>query len=197
MSDPETLQLYAQKAAEYAALTNDANSGDPTLTRFISAVVPGGHVLDLGCGPGASAVVMAQNGLQVTAVDAVQEMVTIAAKHQGVTARVATFDQIEGTAIYDGVWANFSLLHAPRNDLPRHLSAIHQALKPGGAFHIAMKLGTDMQRDRLGRQYTYVTQDELNGLLTDAGFVVTDHKLGSGTGLDGSVADYIAMLSHA
>ncbi len=38
----------------------------------------------------------------------------------GLPARLGEFDDIDGDEIYDGVWANFSLLHAARDDLPRH-----------------------------------------------------------------------------
>ena len=197
MSDAETIGVYDARAAEYAKMTDDHNTGNPKLTAFIAACPAGGRVLDLGCGPGASAAVMAQQGLVVEALDASAEMVALAAKHPGVTARQATFDQIAGQGIYDGIWASFSLLHAPRADFPRHLAACHLALKPNGAFVIGMKLGSDTARDRIGRQYTYYTSDALDQHLVDAGFTITDHEFGTGEGLDGSQSDYVSVTAHA
>ena len=197
MSDEATIRVYDQRAGEYAGLTDGYNSADPQLTAFIAAVPAGGRVLDLGCGPGTAVAVMAQAGLRVEAVDASAEMVALAAQHPGVTARQGTFDDIAENAAFDGIWANFSLLHAPRDDFPRHLAALHRALKPGGVFHIGMKLGQGEGRDRLGRHYAYYGEDELKILLRDAGFTVTGHRLGSGSGLDGSVSDWIVVAAHA
>ncbi len=197
MSDRDTISVYDAQAARYAALTDDDNTGDPQLTRFIQAVPEGGRVLDLGCGPGTSAALMAQAGLQVDATDASAEMVKLASAHPGVSARHASFDALEADGIYDGIWANFSLLHATRTAFPTHLNAIHRALKPGGAFFIAMKLGEGEGPDRLGRYYSYYSEDELKTYLKDAGFTITDQRLGSGTGLDGSVSDFISLAAHA
>lgn len=196
MTDPETLKVYAAQSARYAALTDDDLSADPLLKAFIMALPRGGSALDLGCGPGTAAGVMADAGLQVHATDAVPEMIALAAAHPMVHAEVKTFDQINGTALYDGIWANFSLLHADRSGLPTILHALHTALKPQGYFHIAMKLGQNTARDSIGRQYTYVTEDELRDLLAMAGFTITKKHTGSGKGLDGTYADWIALAAY-
>lgn len=196
MSDPETLQVYNRDADEYARRTDAANQNDPRLHDFIAALPAKGQVLDLGCGPGAAAAEMAKAGLAVTGMDASAEMVAKANQHQGVSARQATFDDIDRCDLYDGIWANFSLLHAPRIDFPRHLAALHRALKPGGAFYIGMKLGSGEHRDGLGRYYSYYTQNELETLLQDAGFTVTGTHLGQGKGLEGTVQPWISVAAH-
>jgi 2-polyprenyl-3-methyl-5-hydroxy-6-metoxy-1,4-benzoquinol methylase len=193
MSDPKTLRVYAEKAAEYADLTRKAAEHDPMFDRFLEACAPGGHLLDLGCGPGHYAARMAKAGFVVTATDAVPEMVRIADALPGVTAECASFDQITDTDLYDGIWANFSLLHAARSDMPRYLKALHTALKPGGKFHVAVKTGHGAKRDNINRMYTYYTLPELTGLLTAAGFTVTDHTTGNDIGMDGERADWIAV----
>lgn len=197
MSDPETLKVYAGKVAEYTALSADAATSDPLLARFISALPQGGAVLDLGCGPGLGAAEMARAGLQVVATDAVPEMVAAAALHAGVNARHATFEDLTETAAYDGVWANFSLLHAPRVAMPAHLLAIHRALRPGGLCHLALKAGSGSKRDGLGRLYTYYEEAELTKLMQTAGFTVTASDRGREVGLDGVPADWIALFAHA
>lgn len=196
MTDPKTLQTYAEKAGEYADLTTKSTVKDPMFYRFLDAMPKGGHVLDLGCGPGHHAALMAQAGFQVTATDAVPEMVALADQHPGVTAHRATFDDITGHDLYDGIWANFSLLHAPRADMPRHLKALHTALKSGGLFHIGLKTGTGSKRDKIDRLYTYYTLTELTELLNEAGFTVEHHTTGNDIGLDGMPADWVAMHAH-
>ena len=196
MSDRETIAVYDPRAQDYDALeTSDTPS--ETLAEFIAALPTGGRVFDLGCGSGTSARHMVQAGLVVDAMDASASMVALAGRIEGVTAWQGTFDEIGGRALYDGVWANFSLLHAPRADLPGHLVAIHTALKPGGLFHIAVKSGEGEARDRIGRLYTYYTEDDLTGLLQVAGFTVGPYRRGRDKGLSGEDADWISVTAHA
>lgn len=196
MSDAETLRIYDKNAAEYAAKNQTYLSNDPRLLEFITACNPGGRVLDLGCGPGTSAAVMAKAGLKPDAVDASAEMVALAQAQEGVNAAQATFDQIAGDQVYDGVWANFSLLHAPRSAMPQHLNAIKRGLKPHGAFYIALKLGKGEARDALGRLYTYYEENELKDLLKTAGFTVLNCASGESEGLDGKMARWISVATH-
>ncbi|MEM8773571.1 MAG: class I SAM-dependent methyltransferase [Pseudomonadota bacterium] len=193
--DNETIGVYANQAEDYAALVSDLEHNE-TLAGFMELLTKDAHVLDLGCGPGWAAAIMARNGLKVTATDATPEMVEMAAKYEGVDARCATFDDVKETATYDGVWANFSLLHASRADLPRYISALSQALRATGVLHIAMKTGTGEKRDSLGRFYTYVTQNELEGLLKDAGCTPFFEKTGEERGLDGTMAPWIAIWAR-
>lgn len=196
MNDDETIRVYDARAKDYA----DANATLfelAELEAFAATLPAGGRVLDLGCGPGQYAARLAMMGFEVHALDASAEMVARAGAHAGVTAFQARFDALEGPSYYDGIWANFSLLHLPRAELPGQLARIHGALKPGGTFHIGMKLGEGEGPDRIGRFYAYYGEDELERLLAAAGFMVTARKRGSGPGLDGSLSDTVTMLTHA
>ena len=197
MTDPNTIAVYNAKASDYASLTQGQGSGDARLREFIAGLPKGGRVLDLGCGPGFSSAAMAKAGLTVDALDASSEMVLLAGRQSGVVARRGTFDDLDAEQSYDGIWASFSLLHASAVDLPRHLAACHRALRPGGRISVGMKLGCGEARDRLGRFYCYVTVEELEGLLTGAGFTVTGHVTGRDAGLDGIEADWVVMSAHA
>jgi SAM-dependent methyltransferase len=196
MTDKETLRVYDAKAADYAKLIDSDTKENPYLERFIARLPTGGRVLDLGCGPGLAATRMANAGLQVDAMDGSAEMVAMAAQHDGVTAWQATFDQITGTDIYDGIWANFCLLHASKEAMPHHLAAMVTALKPGGAFHIGMKLGSGSQRDAIGRLYSYYSEPELITLLGAAGLTAGETDHGRTVGLDGTEADWIVVAAH-
>ncbi|MBV1866011.1 MAG: class I SAM-dependent methyltransferase [Rhodobacteraceae bacterium] len=193
--DPETVALYDAKAADYELVQSD-DSHAP-LEAFIEALPKGGTALDLGCGPANAAARMQERGLVVTAIDPSQKMAALAKRKFGVKVTVGSFDDVTGFAEYDGIWASFSLLHAPRADMPRYLDAIHRALKPRGIFYIGMKTGTGTKRDSLGRLYTYYTETELHDLLTSAGFTILNIRKGAGAGLDGVVAPWITMDAHA
>ncbi|WP_299688802.1 class I SAM-dependent methyltransferase [uncultured Tateyamaria sp.] len=196
MNDPETLSVYAARAAEYDTLVqSDGPSAD--MQRFIDNVTPGGRVLDIGCGPGAAAGYMAAAGLRADAWDPVPEMLAMAAARPGVTARAAGYDDLTAAATYDGIWANFSMLHTPLSKWPAHVAAIKSALKPGGLFHLGTKLGTGETRDSIGRLYSYMDRDALRALLTDAGFALEFERTGEEAGLSGEVAPFIILLARA
>ncbi len=196
MSDPETIGVYNKRVGEYVAMTEDLQQ-TAEIAAFTNQVTPAGYILDLGCGPGNTAAFFQQMGFRVDAVDASAEMVRVAKTRFQVAARCAEFSDISTHNMYDGIWANFSLLHAQPNEFPDILAALFKALKPGGVFHIGMKLGEGAARDHLGRYYCYYSQDSLRSLLTAAGFVVIDTQFGQGPGLAGTVDPWILFLSTA
>lgn len=180
-ADQETIAVYDAQAEDYAA--RRLGYMEPGLTEFMAQLPAGGLVLDLGCGPGDTALILQKAGFRVDAVDASAAMVDTALA-LGVRARQATFAEIDGDDVYDGVWASYSLLHAPRSDMPGHLARLRRVLKSGGPFHIGMKLGSGAHRDPLGRMYTYYSEDALEGLLIAAGFNPVAREISSGIGLD-------------
>ncbi|SPF78615.1 Trans-aconitate 2-methyltransferase [Aliiroseovarius pelagivivens] len=192
--DRQTLDVYDAQAAEYEARV--ATKDTPGLDGFIAALPRHAHVLDLGCGPGLTAKQMMDHGLTVDATDGSDAMVQRARDH-GVPARRALFHQIDGRSLYDGVFANFSLLHLPRTEMPAMLTRLHRLLKSRGVLHIGVKLGAGDARDDLGRFYTYYQQDELEELLTLAGFAIITRILGKGTGLDGRSSDWIVLHARS
>lgn len=195
MTDHQTIAVYDAMVEEYAKLTL-SSAPDPTLEAFIGRIDPGGLVLDLGCGPANASAEMRKAGLQVDPVDASIEMVNLANVTHDIGARQAVFDDITGSGIYDGIWANFSLLHASAEAFTRHLDALYRASKPGGWFHLGMKLGTGSVRDRLARRYTYYSQAELSAHLTGAGFHIVETRLGEDPGLAGEVEPWVIMLAR-
>lgn len=199
MSDARTLEVYAGAARHYAEgfARADDSFHDQDLATFIATLPPHGRVLDLGCGPGHWAARLRDAGFQVDATDASPEMAALAKSDFDIAVRVAQFEDLDDQALYDGIWANFSLLHAPRRDFPAHLQRIHRALKPQGAFYIGMKLGQGEGRDSLGRFYAYYSEDELRRLLVTAGFTVTGSRCGNGKGLAGGEETYVMVAAHA
>jgi SAM-dependent methyltransferase len=194
--DTKTLSVYDMRAEDYAAMRTNAVEKD-LLNRFIRALPPGGRVLDFGCGPGQAAATMQRAGLKVDAVDGSAEMVALAARRPGVMARQETFDMLDARDEYDGVYASFSLLHARRLDFPRHLEAIHRALRPGGIFFIGMKLGRGEKRDSLGRFYTYYSPSELVEILEMAGFTPNFQNIWHSSGLAGGQEEMIGAFANA
>lgn len=75
--------------------------------------------------------------------------------------RVLRFEDLDINEEYDAVWANASLLHVPRAELPSVLSKVRTALKPGGLHHASYKAGGREGRDSHGRYFNYLSHDEL------------------------------------
>ena len=154
---------------------------------------PNGLVLDLGCGPGFASARMNKSGLRSDPVDASIEMVKLANKTYGLGARKGEFSDIQGEDVYDGVWANFSLLHAKKIDFKLHIKALYKVLKPNGYFFLGMKLGKGERRDEIGRFYAYYTETELIELLVNAGFNLCEIYHGEEIGLVKVVEPWIML----
>ena len=192
-ADRQTVALYDAQAEAYAARFDKPE--DARLDGFLDALPPGGRFLDLGCGPGRAAARAADRGFEVHATDASAAMVALAARHPAVRARQETFDELSQVAAYDGIWASFCLLHAPRAAMPGHLAAIHRALRSRGRLMLGLKTGEGAARDRLGRSYTYYARDEIAALLAAAGFDIVAEETGEETGFDGAVSPWIILLA--
>ena len=76
------------------------------------------------------------------------------------------------------------------------MKAIKKALCPNGLFHISLKLGIGEKRDKIGRLYSYVTENELNDLLQAAGLEPKFTAYGRNKGLSGEIADWIAVQAR-
>ena len=194
--DAQTLAFYQANAGDDAGRFS-RDTPDIDLAAFIGDVPAGGRVLDLGCGPGNSAAIMQGHGLVVEASDASLSMAEIAREKYGIAVRVEPFEGLNAVARYNGIWANFSLLHGARGEMSANLARIHRALKPAGRLHLGMKLGQGTARDRLGRQYTYYSAPELTGLVEAAGFSGVATRLGEGPGLAGAVEPFVILAARA
>ena len=194
--DIKTLQVYETQSSKY--LENITKEHPSKTLKYFAANLPRqSNVLDYGCGPGLSAEYLANLGHSVTAFDASQNMLELVPKHERIKSYQATFDAFSENGIFDGIWASFSLLHAKRRDFPRLLTSIKRALKPDGLFSIGLKLGAGEKRDKLGRRYTFVSQNELDQLLKSSGFNVFDHILGKDVGLDGVMSEWVFAYAKA
>ena len=195
MSDEGTIKVYDAKADEYAKSFTPTKPGQH-LEAFMAGLNAGACVLDLGCGTGGATTHLVNAGFDVTGIDASRAMLDVARSHSDATFVHGQFSDLADVALYDGIWANFSLLHANRSDLPGHLKAINTALKPKGLFHIGMKTGTGAKRDGLDRFYTYYEEEELVGHLKEAGLEVFKRATGTEKGLAGTLDPWVIMLAR-
>ena len=194
--DNITIDIYNKNAARYADLDIDKVSLK-AFRDFSNALPRNGIVLDYGCGPGYFAKKFLANGFKVDAFDASKKMIEIASIETQVNWWVADFKSFRATKLYDGIWANFSLLHAPKKEIIQLIQTIFKSLKPHGLFSVGLKLGTGEKRDRIGRKYSYFEENEIRNILSKEKFYHISHHLGEAEGLDGESANFIIILSHA
>lgn len=196
MHDRQTLEFYAKEAGAYGA-RSDGIGVSKALAAFLEFIPKGGAVLDLGCGTGRDTQAIIEAGFDATAVDGSAAMASEAEKRIGRSVRVLLFEDLDYQNLFDGIWANASLLHVPRTGLPHVLACVHRSLKRNGLLYASVKSGGNEGRDTLGRYYNYLNRDELEPLLKAAGdWTALTFSEGRGKGYDGTETGWVEVLAR-
>ena len=186
MADTQTMQAYAQNIDAYKALVEDTPE-NPHLDRFLALLADEADTLDLGCGVGHASAVMRDRGFVITCMDASPDMIDAAQQLHGLTVLQRNFTDLDARDAFDGIWASYSLLHAPKSEMPGNLQRIYTALRAGGTCYIGLKLGDSEERDAVGRFYAYYTEQALAELLRAAGFDILDCRIDESRGMLGKM----------
>ncbi|MGR5457955.1 class I SAM-dependent methyltransferase [Vibrio sp. PNB22_1_1] len=135
--------------------------------RFLPRIPSKGTILDAGCGSGRDSKNFLNLGYQVVAFDANESLVELASEHLGQTVTRATFDSFSAELkSFDAIWACASLLHVPREELPRTFSRLDKLLKPNGVFYCSFKYGNSEQI-RNGRFFADMDEQTLADTLCE------------------------------
>lgn len=126
------------------------------LTAWLARAVPGGHILDAGCGAGTLTETLARRGYHVTAVDGAVEFVDHLRRRvagAGLSDRVEVYwaDLQHGdlpAAAFDGAVCGEVLEHLP--DDAAAVASIARSLKPGGSLVLTVPAGAE--------RYTWVDE---------------------------------------
>ena len=134
----KTIEYYNQTAESFTADTVNADvSGLHSF--FLSHLPPNAYIMDLGCGSGRDSKYFLEKGYRVLAIDGAEEFCKIAANLIGQEVLCQTFENIDYTEEFDGIWACSSILHVPSDRLPAVIKKISRALKKGGYFYASFK----------------------------------------------------------
>lgn len=137
-----TVQSYEGFARQYDELVNAKRPPhiEDALRRFVQCLPPGGTVLEIGSGTGRDADFIESLGVAVRRTDATQAFLDLMTERgqQAELLNVMT-DALGGP--HDGVLAMGVLIHVDREQIDPVLGKVHTALKPGGAFLVAMRKG--------------------------------------------------------
>ena len=186
-SRPALRQLTARTLGHYDATAKSFWEGtrDHDVTQNYAALLDAlgpapQRVLDFGCGPGRDLLALSALGHIVTGLDGSAKFAAMARDFSGCTVLHQNFLELAlGEARFDGVFANASLFHVPRAEMPRVLGELRLSLVPGGVLFCSnpRSFGEDWEGFKGERYGTYLTIDSWLALLKAAGFSIERHYL--------------------
>jgi mutator protein MutT len=155
---------YSTNAIAYCEETSAFDVGD-LYRPFLEHIVPGAHILDLGCGSGRDSKAFREMGFDVTSVDGSPEIAMWASAFTGHSVAVKSFQEIDYNEEFDGVWASASLLHCYQGQLQDVIQRIVDSLKCKAVAYMSFKWGESDTVDDRGRHFTNQTSQSLGRLL--------------------------------
>jgi SAM-dependent methyltransferase len=172
-----TLGHYDQRAEDFWEGTrdHDVSQNIEALLRHIDGEPPF-TILDFGCGPGRDLKAFAARGHVAVGLEGAPRFVAMARAFSGCAVWQQDFLKLDlPTGHFDGVFANASLFHVPRQALPRVLEELRDCLKPGGVLFSSNPRGNGEEGWNLGRYGAYHAIEGWRGAMTAAGFAELAH----------------------
>jgi SAM-dependent methyltransferase len=173
----KTIEYYDERAVEFWEGTrdHDVKQNVHALLRHIFAKPPL-SILDFGCGPGRDLLVFRSLGHEVVGLEGSPRLAAMASELSGCEIWRQDFLALNLPAnLFDGIFANASLFHVPRQELPRVLRELHAALKPDGVLFSSNPRGNDEEGWSGGRFGAYHRLDSWRGFLKVAKFSELEH----------------------
>lgn len=173
----KTLEHYSERAKEFWEGTrdHDVKQNIEALLRHIRGVPPFG-ILDFGCGPGRDLATFRALGHDPIGLEGSAPLAAMAREHSGCEVWEQDFLALDLPAgHFDGIFANASLFHVPSQELPRVLSELHAALKPGGVLFSSNPRGSNEEGWNRGRYGAYHDLESWRSFLQTAGFDELEH----------------------
>ena len=159
----KTLNYYNQNAQSFSDSTLHVDMS-ALYAEFLPLIPKHGHILDAGCGSSRDAMYFKQQGFTVSAFDASPELAKLASNYLQQAVEVKSFQQLNCTNKYNGIWCCASLLHVPKVELPQVFLKLQNALKPNGVLYVSFKYGTQ-ERVHNGREFTDLNESALTALI--------------------------------
>ncbi|MGN6713068.1 Methyltransferase domain-containing protein [Anaerocolumna jejuensis DSM 15929] len=147
----DSIDYYNKNANLYFENTVNSNT-EENREKFLAALTEGSAILDLGCGSGRDSLEFIQRGFDVTAVDGAEELCELASIHIGQDVLCMQFEELDFDEVFDGIWANASLLHILPDEFDEIFKKVIKSLKPQGILYMSFGHG-DFTGYRNGRYF--------------------------------------------
>lgn len=153
------------------------------IARFNALLPRGGTVLDVGCGSGRASKLLREKGLSVTGIDFSEKMLTLARKRtRGVSFTLMDVRKLAfPDESFDGVWANFAIIHIPKRETVQTLREWNRVLKPDGVLFVTTSAGAHgegIQDEWLTKGekmfFHRMSEEALRSYLEKSGFLVQE-----------------------
>ncbi len=168
----KTLEHYNERADEFWEGTrdHDVKQNIEALLRHIRGVPPL-RILDFGCGPGRDLAAFRALGHEAIGVEGSPPLAAMAREHSCCEVWEQDFLALKlPTDRFDGIFANASLFHVPRQELPRVLRELHAALKADGVLFTSNPRGNNEEGWNGGRYGAYHDLESWRTFLEQAAF---------------------------
>jgi len=172
-----TLAHYDDSAESFWRGTRDHDVSQNIDALLLEIAGDGPHaILDFGCGPGRDLATFHSLGHEAVGLDGSEAFVRMAREWSGCEVLQQNFLALDLPADhFDGVFANASLFHVPRFELPRVLGQLHNALRSGGVLFASNPRGENAEGWSGGRYGVYHDFDHWSACVTGAGFEAIRH----------------------
>src|SRR5687768_15072327 len=173
----KTLAHYEERAAEFWESTrdHDVTQNIETLLRHVRGTPPF-RILDFGCGPGRDLAAFRARGHEAIGLEGSPALAAMARAHNGCEVWEQDFLSLTlPAAHFDGIFANASLFHVPRKELPRVLDELNATLKRDGVLFSSNPRGRNEEGWNRGRYGVYHDLDSWRAFVQAAGFSELEH----------------------
>jgi SAM-dependent methyltransferase len=172
-----TLADYEQRAEDFWEGTREHDVAQ-NIEALLAAIEgePPFAILDFGCGPGRDLKTFTERGHAAIGLDGSARFTAMARAYSGCAVWQQDFLHLDlPPARFDGIFANASLFHVPRQELPRVLRELAAALRPRGVLFASNPRGDDREGWSGARYSAFHSLDTWRDFMSAAGFAELRH----------------------
>lgn len=172
----KTLLYYSSNPTEFWQGTkdHDVSQNINALLSNIQKNTPY-KILDFGCGPGRDLLTFEELGHQAYGLDGCREFCEMAQEHSSCVVYNQDFIDVDlADNFYDGIFANASLFHVPKENLSDLIKKFYNSLTTGGILFSSNPRGNgeDIHGERCAN---FMEIEEYKKIVEDQGFKLINH----------------------